>query len=475
MISVTQLTRSVGFSGRLLCCLLVIVFAMSVAVPPALGQQLTGAIWTTDAGCGGVDLNIYADKTSVFLNGGPPQHPANAANLPDGSYYVQVTDPSGATLLGTSIGLSSGSGPGTAEPFVVTNGVANCFEIYANVGHGAVADGFTDTPNPGGEYKVWVSTDPSFPNNSTKTDNFKVNPPVNVSISGVKFYDLNLDGVQDNGEPGIDKWEVMAYTFSPTTLYSTDVTHTEGVTDGIFSFDNLTAGTTYGICEVIPAASPVWIPTTATSANLQPPGTVNFGNVCLGAGNGLTLGFWHNKNGQALITGAQLCLLNSLYLVKANGSTYDPVSGCPSPSSTQISSAKTSLASWLTSATATNMANMLSAQLATMELNTTATTQGAVTQDPGADIYIGATTASDCSAAGVTVSLVNPNGFTTITNLMSAANSALGLSGNTTAASAMRTCQGELEKALDNANNNQTFVQPAACEINYSAGDVCTP
>jgi len=33
------------------------------------------------------------------------------------------------------------------------------------------------------------------------------------------------------------------------------------------------------------------------------------------------------------------------------------------------------------------------------------------------------------SAAGVTVTLVNPSGFTTVANLMSAANSALGVSG----------------------------------------------
>jgi len=60
--------------------------------------------------------------------------------------------------------------------------------------------------------------------------------------------------------------------------------------------------------------------------------------------------------------------------------------------------------------------------------------------------------------------------------LISAANTALaGAGNNTTKASPLRTCQGDLEAALDKANNNQTFVQASACEVNYSAGDACTP
>ena len=71
------------------CCLCGNIFA----APP-----LPGAIFTTDSTCSGVDLNIYASKDLVYLNGGPA-HPG-AASLPDGSYYVRVTDPSGSLLLG---------------------------------------------------------------------------------------------------------------------------------------------------------------------------------------------------------------------------------------------------------------------------------------------------------------------------------------------------------------------------------------
>src|SRR5881296_3154089 len=73
---------------------------------------LPGAIFTTDSTCSGVDLNIYGSKGDVYLNGGPA-HPG-AASLPDGSYYVRVTDPSGSCVLGTSVGS------GSPTPFVVS-------------------------------------------------------------------------------------------------------------------------------------------------------------------------------------------------------------------------------------------------------------------------------------------------------------------------------------------------------------------
>ena len=65
------------------------------AAPP-----LSGAIFTTNADGSVVNGNtIYADKCDVYLDGGPP--PQEAAGLPDGDYYFQVTDPSGKKLLST--------------------------------------------------------------------------------------------------------------------------------------------------------------------------------------------------------------------------------------------------------------------------------------------------------------------------------------------------------------------------------------
>ena len=48
---------------------------------------------------------------------------------------------------------------------------------------------------------------------------------------------------------------------------------------------------------------------------------LNFGNVCIGAGGGHTLGFWSNKNGQALFgTDDLAAMVGGLNLRNANGS-----------------------------------------------------------------------------------------------------------------------------------------------------------
>ena len=78
-----------------------------------LAGPMDGAIHTTDSSCGGVNVNIYASKSDVYLEGGPKN--PGSAGLDDGEYYVQVTEPNG-TLLGTSLGT------GDDTPLVVLNG-----------------------------------------------------------------------------------------------------------------------------------------------------------------------------------------------------------------------------------------------------------------------------------------------------------------------------------------------------------------
>ena len=74
--------------------------ATGVASPPS--PPLSGAIFTTDVSGVPVNLNIYAAKEDVYLNGGPGINaPDDAAGLPAGTYAFQVTDPSGKTLLST--------------------------------------------------------------------------------------------------------------------------------------------------------------------------------------------------------------------------------------------------------------------------------------------------------------------------------------------------------------------------------------
>src|ERR1043165_2657068 len=98
-----------------------VLLVLSTSMAYMAGQPLPGAIFTTDAGCTGVNLNIYGSKDAVYLDGGPA-HPG-AAGLPDGEYYVQVTEP-GGTLLGTSLGT------GDETPVVVSAGeFATCYQL----------------------------------------------------------------------------------------------------------------------------------------------------------------------------------------------------------------------------------------------------------------------------------------------------------------------------------------------------------
>lgn len=126
-----------------------------VRVRPEFAASFGGAIFTTDSSCTVVDKNIYDSKTDVYLTGG-----GKGVRLPDGSYYVQVTEPSGKVVLGTS---------GASAPILVVKGkFADCYQLWALTG------GFDDSRN--GEYKVWVCQDATFSQPSCKTDNFRVAP-----------------------------------------------------------------------------------------------------------------------------------------------------------------------------------------------------------------------------------------------------------------------------------------------------------
>src|SRR5688572_15882018 len=166
-----------------------IALVMNTAV---MAQSLSGAIFTTNVQHF-VNANLYDQKTDVYLNGGPrPNAPCTAAGLPNGDYYFQVTDPSGGTLLHDL------SDPIADRKVRVAGGViteylgSNADRLYG-IQAGKCPNSiivplfpFVDTPNPGGEYKVWMTPidfyDASrgfhgFIPSKSKTDNFKVVNP----------------------------------------------------------------------------------------------------------------------------------------------------------------------------------------------------------------------------------------------------------------------------------------------------------
>jgi hypothetical protein len=178
--------------------------------PAQTDGPITGAIFTTDSEGELVNGNIYDEKEDVYLNGGPRK--PGAAGLPDGDYYYLVSDP-GCTV---QLAGPTADAPNNTAGKIITVVDGEFTELMQLAP-------YADTPNNGGEYKVWVTPvddlDESAPSacfgflpNRSKTDNFKVRksvvPPPNgdkfYCISGLKFYDRDDDGDMDSPEGPVD-------------------------------------------------------------------------------------------------------------------------------------------------------------------------------------------------------------------------------------------------------------------------------
>jgi len=152
--------------------------------------RLSGAIFTTLVDGSRVNANIYQAKSDVYLDGGPGNGaPQKAAALPDGDYFFQVTDPSGKVLLSSDavacrrVQISGGI-------IVQAYAAGGCGHMMGtDQDHNATTVQlmpYDDTPNPGGEYKVWMTPvedydvtkgKNGFIPSDSKTDNFKVRVP----------------------------------------------------------------------------------------------------------------------------------------------------------------------------------------------------------------------------------------------------------------------------------------------------------
>ena len=424
------------FAGLTTIAVLAATALVVLVAAATAGTPVSGAIFTTDSACDGTDLNIYSTKLAVYVDGGPA-HPG-AAGLPDGSYYVQVTAPDG-TLLGTSVGS------GNATPVHVTAGSFDtCYQLWSILIKASdSSQGYDDTTNPGGEYKVWVSTVSTFDNDQTKTDNFKVKsestecdpstetcgPPPQSTLNVIKFYDANANGINDDGQL-ITGWNINIHD-------GMNINETTPVSVVVDPDD-------YVVTEGTPIQSN-WSHTTTNPVNVTvvDGGTANveFGNLCVGAGGGLTLGFWSNKNGAKVITGPPSLLAGvlALSLRNANGSLLGSVS-------------LANFQKFLLNANAVNMANMLSAQLAAMYLN----------------VASGGVSGSSLIYAPGTTS-ANALGYATVSSILAEANASLIANGYTVASGATRTYQEALKNALDKANNNLNFVQGTPCPFSFAS------
>jgi hypothetical protein len=481
-----RLRRFAGLTGIVaVAAVMIVVFAGSAGAIVAGAGYTTTNIPPDPAGScfngpGVVNCNIYAAKTAVWINGGPTN---GTSALSDGTYFFVVGVPGGQNSsindespyvngASTALNLSDDFDQYTNREFTVVN---HHITAMLNSSTHDLINGkirlapYSDTTNPGGEYFVGICridqagypADPS----ACKYDNFKVNQTICVgstctptpfgTLSGAKYYDANMNGQRDPSEAGIANWAID-YTDGAADTLLTD-SHGEfsvNLSPDIYTFAEEQATNTTGS----PFFLPVWHQTgntvdqTDDSAGLAGEiSTLNadksysvtvvnggitsgllFGNVCLGGnGGGLTLGFWSNKNGQALETAGDFTMLTGLYLRNANGSDRDFTD--------TLAKNKTALNSWLLNATATNMAYMLSAQLAAMELNV------AHTSAIGSElIWVGGTI----------------NAFMTVNQVMTLANASLQANAITVPSGTARSYQEMLKSALDAGNNNVNFVQP---------------
>ena len=376
------------------------------SLTPRFAGGISGAFNTTESSCTDTNINTYTSKQAVYLSGSPA-----TANLPEGNYYVRVQTPNGVDL-GTTATAS----------YVVAEGSTACIQLWSLVE-------FANTTNPGGEYRVLIDMDGDFRN--AKNDNFKILADEQIEISTIvsvtKFYDANANGIKDGAEVDLNGWKVSVAPFLDAS-YDVFTPYSAELANGFYTF------TEYDPIQAN------WYATTPKvverTIGTDSPDVV-FGNVCVGAGGGSTLGFWSNKNGQALVGGDDLSILNALFLRNAAGADM---------SFANYASFRT----WILGATATNMAYMLSAQLAAMQLNVY---NGRVTGS--ALIYAPGTTAA------------NAAGFATVNAVMAEAASSLESHAITLSGHAQRAHQEALKNALDAANNNTNFVQPTACPFSF--------
>jgi hypothetical protein len=260
----------------LVAAVLVWAFVAFAALPHPASANISGAIYTTNADSSMVNENLYANKDDVYLSGGPRPPSCSSPGLDDGTYYFQVTDPNGSTLLSTdpldcrvvtvTNGVVTAYGPAAAGCTAHLAGVpiADCGETPPKIT--VQLSPYNDTPNAGGVYKLWMTPigdvaagcDPTttgagcFVNSSSKTDNFRVAnqntpPSLQSELDIFKFCDVNGNGVLDPDELlfGLSGW-TMNVTGTPTPACSGGMT---GL-DGRLVCSSIDPGT-YGVSEVL--------------------------------------------------------------------------------------------------------------------------------------------------------------------------------------------------------------------------------
>ncbi|HSE17622.1 MAG TPA: hypothetical protein VLB46_11255 [Pyrinomonadaceae bacterium] len=352
----------------------------------------------TDAGNGGTDGTIEV----IVKNSETGNQCLTAFKQATGVYKFTITMPTEA-----------------CNTFPITYGSTGCEESTALFAR----------RNDGGNFQSHLRA-ATFDGSCNKTGNDTecvVETPKG-EIAACKYYDFNANGVFDPGEQGLDGWPMTINPLDGATPNQA----TQLTTAGCAVWTTLDpAFNPYTITEGTPVELN-WFHSTPISQTVTVVGgqreDVVFGNYCKVPSGGLTLGFWSNKNGQALINAGDLLALRNLCLRNADGSNFDPTTNAQ-------------VKSFLLGANATNMANMLSAQLTAMTLN-------------------------------IRHGFVDPNAFDlcsnkTVGQLTTDANTSLCANGLTFSGSPDRAPQEAMKNCIDALNNGGPVVPTTPCSRTF--------
>ncbi len=282
-------------------------------------------------------------------------------------------------------------------------------------------------------------------------------PLPKASITACKFYDKNANGIKDVGEDYLAGWPFGICPLDGAPEQQTQVTGSSGCV----TWTNLTIPGDYTVTEananetnwfhspdplppplIVNGSSTIVFPTVGET------GTRTFGNYCTLPSGGLTLGFWSNKNGQKILTGSTtganltstaLAVLNSCTSMRnANGTVHT------------WTNSYSAFRTWLLGATATNMAYMLSAQLAALKLDV----------NYG---YVDGNAFDLCSSMPVSG----------LNSLTSTACDQLTMDGNTVSGNPTRVAQEMLKNCIDAINNNGAVVPVLPCPHTFPSPTPC--
>jgi len=267
-------------------------------VVPSGNNPLPGAIFTSTASGATVNGNIYTAPQDVYLNGGPQN--TKGAGLPDGDYYFQVTDPSGQTLLSTDdishreLVVSGGRVYGVPDPAGTPDAPYNAAKFHAtgdlNSSNNSIPVQlfpFSPTPNPGGEYKAWLTpvgaydaanaNNPAdnfgFENPEAKTDNFKIRPQITGGLQTFAGADITLGDFAT--PPSLTDQAVLSGFTNPTGTITFTLYLNGQLVQGFSVSDPVNGNGTYDASYQLPTTGSVtgtylWVANFTGTANGTP-------------------------------------------------------------------------------------------------------------------------------------------------------------------------------------------------------------